>query len=203
MQSESDIPQNTRSRLLALAASRFRENGYSGTTTRELATELGMKNASLYYHINSKEDLLFAICVDAVEKLTTHVRAALEAVTELEKKIPAFVNAHVRGALDDRDQHATMLLELRLLPAERRHEVNVLRRGYIDMVRDMLAELQAAGEVRSDMTVRDMSLSMSNTLNWTVLWYQPGKGQSLDEVIAFLLQFIQAGVGAKPAASHG
>jgi AcrR family transcriptional regulator len=45
-------------RLLDTAAGLFWEKGYAATTTREIAAALNIQQASLYYHMSSKEDLL-------------------------------------------------------------------------------------------------------------------------------------------------
>lgn len=39
----------------------FFENGYEGTTTREVAAAMGMSKANLYYHFPAKEELLRAL----------------------------------------------------------------------------------------------------------------------------------------------
>ena len=49
---------NTRDRILTVAAKLFSEKGYDRVTTRELATEIGINAASMYYYFSSKEDIL-------------------------------------------------------------------------------------------------------------------------------------------------
>ncbi|MEU6135168.1 helix-turn-helix domain-containing protein [Nocardioides sp. NPDC047086] len=49
---------NPQEQLLDSAAETFVGQGYAGTTTREVAELAGMRQASLYYHFDGKEDLL-------------------------------------------------------------------------------------------------------------------------------------------------
>ena len=52
---------NTRERILAVALDLFTEQGYDGTSLREIAAKLGVTKAALYYHFESKEDILQAL----------------------------------------------------------------------------------------------------------------------------------------------
>ncbi|WP_307846288.1 TetR/AcrR family transcriptional regulator, partial [Rhodococcus sp. CX] len=48
-------------RLREAAIEVFAENGYGGTTTRQIAARLDMSPAAMYPHYKSKEELLYAI----------------------------------------------------------------------------------------------------------------------------------------------
>jgi len=49
---------NMRQRILDVAAHLFATHGYAGTSIRDIADELGVTKAALYYHFASKEVLL-------------------------------------------------------------------------------------------------------------------------------------------------
>ncbi|WP_339614539.1 helix-turn-helix domain-containing protein, partial [uncultured Winogradskyella sp.] len=56
--------------IVRVAAKLFKEKGYSAVTMRDLATAMGIKAASLYNHINSKQDILNAIIISLAEEFT-------------------------------------------------------------------------------------------------------------------------------------
>jgi AcrR family transcriptional regulator len=49
--------------LLAVAVTVFNERGYDGTSMEDLARRLGISKSSIYYHVESKEELL-ALALD-------------------------------------------------------------------------------------------------------------------------------------------
>jgi AcrR family transcriptional regulator len=51
----------TRERILEVATELFTEKGYDKTSLREIAERLGFTKAALYYHFESKEDILLAL----------------------------------------------------------------------------------------------------------------------------------------------
>jgi AcrR family transcriptional regulator len=58
---------SAREEILEAAAQLFSENGYAATSTRSIALAVGIKQASLYYHFASKEDILAELLAGTVE----------------------------------------------------------------------------------------------------------------------------------------
>jgi AcrR family transcriptional regulator len=55
------IKADTRDRILDVALELFTEQGFDGTSLREIAERLGVTKAALYYHFESKDDILLAL----------------------------------------------------------------------------------------------------------------------------------------------
>jgi AcrR family transcriptional regulator len=56
-----DAKVDTHERILDVALDLFTEQGYDGTSLRQIAEQLGVTKAALYYHFESKEDILRAL----------------------------------------------------------------------------------------------------------------------------------------------
>jgi AcrR family transcriptional regulator len=184
----------TSGKLLTMAAKEFRRNGFHATTTRELSAALGIEKASLYYHVSSKQELLYRICVQSLDAIYATVSTAIEDIDEHRSRIAALIHAHVDVMLRDRDMHATMLVELRALQGGQRTEVIALRDRYEGLVRSELADAQAAGVLTGDHTARDLSLSLLNLLNWTIFWYRPGGGSTPEQIASMFETVFLDGV---------
>lgn len=187
-----------RERLLSAAAALFRQTGYSASTTRQLARLLGIRSASLYYHIGKKEDLLYEICVDGLERIRTVVVAALASETDPLERIRLLVRIHVTTALADMDKHFSMLVEMKSLSPRRRRKVIDLRDQYESVVRGVIADGQAQGVLRPDIRAKHLSLALLNMLNWSIFWFRPDRqltATELGEIFASL--FIEGAVAKK------
>lgn len=57
----SSAEPSMRERILDVALDLFIANGYDGTSLREIAEQLGVTKAALYYHFESKDDILMAL----------------------------------------------------------------------------------------------------------------------------------------------
>jgi AcrR family transcriptional regulator len=74
---------STRERILAVASDLFTEQGYDGTSLREIADRMGFSKAALYYHFQSKDELLLALLEPFQELIREFVERA-EAATGIE-----------------------------------------------------------------------------------------------------------------------
>lgn len=76
-------------RILKVAAERFAENGYRGTSIEDIASGAEISRSSLFWHFGSKEGLLRAVLEDTLSDwvgglaATTDDRQGLEAVRAL------------------------------------------------------------------------------------------------------------------------
>ena len=64
---------DTRQRILDIAVDLFIEQGYAGTSVRDISERLGMTKGSLYYHFASKEEVLNALVAPLLEDLDQFV----------------------------------------------------------------------------------------------------------------------------------
>jgi TetR/AcrR family transcriptional regulator, cholesterol catabolism regulator len=159
--------------LLAVAAKLFRQHGYTATTTRELSRRLGFNNSSLYYYISSKENLLFEICRRALTRLTERMEAALATVEPGPEQLRVLAREHLYILLDNRDMHATMLIELKCLSPQNRLEIVRMRDAYEQLVRSVFEGAQKSGSMRPDLDPAVGTRLLLGALNWPVFWYSP------------------------------
>lgn len=73
-----DRERTTREQIQDVAMLRFAEQGYDGTSMREIAEDLGITKAALYYHFASKEDLVRSLLADLVGQVEDLVAWARE-----------------------------------------------------------------------------------------------------------------------------
>ncbi len=77
---DRDEPPTGRQRVLEAAAWLFHRQGYRETTLRDIATASAMKAGSIYYHFDSKEQLLAAVLETGIERITADFVEAARAM---------------------------------------------------------------------------------------------------------------------------
>ena len=82
--------------IINTAAKLFKEKGYSAVTMRDLATAMGIKAASLYNHINSKQDILKEIIIAIAEEFTTGMTTIINSNASNIDKLKNIVALHVK-----------------------------------------------------------------------------------------------------------
>jgi TetR/AcrR family transcriptional regulator, cholesterol catabolism regulator len=185
-------------RLLNKAGRLFAKRGYDLTSTREIAQVVGIRKASLYYHIDNKEDLLYAICKSSLEQIRSDVEAALEPAGDPLQRIAALVRAHIESMLRDQERHAAALSEMHALSEGRRAEVVALRADYEGLVRSVLQDAQKAGVLRDDVPVKYLCLGLLGLLNRVVVWFRRSGPLSPSELGEVFARVYLTGAAAGP-----
>jgi AcrR family transcriptional regulator len=180
-----------RGEILEAAAEAIAEHGFHGMSMRGLAraTERGL--ASFYNYFSSKEDLLFSLQTNAFETLTSSLKAALEGVDEPIERLYVFVLNHVGYLAEHRAVMRVLVHEASALPAGRRKKVRLLKEGYFQIVRDIVASILAAGcssfgadgaASLDPAEVERVTYSVFGMLNWSYGWYDPEQHGTPEDV---------------------
>src|SRR5689334_10669078 len=117
------------------ASDLFRERGYAATSVRDIARALSVQGASLYAHVASKEDVLWAIVDRAASRFETAAdaaegEAAARRPGDPAEAIGALVRAHVAVLTADVDEAGVFVHEWRSLEPEHRAAILARRDAY-------------------------------------------------------------------------
>ena len=81
--------------IIAAAAQVFKEKGYHAATTRDIAAEVGIQQATLYYYISSKEELLYLVVREPIVRLYGQVEEIVKANLPSRTKVERAIHAHL------------------------------------------------------------------------------------------------------------
>ena len=163
-----------RAELTREAARLFAERGYHGTSIGDLAEALGVQKASLYSHISSKQDLLYATMREGADAF----HGGLDAIPDelpAPEKIRLALRAHLRVVSDQLEVATVFMREWRYLEGERRDEILAERRRYEERFRALFREGRELGKLRTDLDEGAAALLVLSALNWAYTWLQPGR----------------------------
>lgn len=161
----------------------------------QLASEFGIRKASLYHYVNRKEALLYEISADSLQRITAAAETAIASESEPVDRLRALIRAHLVTALGDRNEHATMLTALRSLTAAEYDEVATMRNAYDELVQSLMLEGQRAGVIRTDILAALLRLSLLNMLNWTIFWFHPDGSATIESLAADFESIFLDGAG--------
>lgn len=177
----ADEEGNRRAELIRVAARLFRERGFEGTTIRAIADAVGMRSGSPFYHFKSKQEILAAVMEEGlVAGLAETERIAVSPLAPREK-FRALVRSHLQTVLGEgHDFIPVLLYDWRSLSQPLQERIIGLKDRYDQLWQQSLSQLHAEGLIHSDGKI--LRLLLLGAINYTVQWYKPGKGVSLDEL---------------------
>jgi AcrR family transcriptional regulator len=189
-----DPPKRRDRQILEAAAQIFHERGYADTSVQDVANAVGLLKGSLYYYIESKEDLLFRVLQDvhAQAKQILDVVPAMD-VPPLER-LAAYVRGHVEFNLRNIEKVAVYYHDFEQLSPERREEIVATRKRYEEFVIELIEEAQKAGDVDPDLDAHVATYSVLGMLNWVYTWYRPGGKVSISDFADLVAEIVVGGL---------
>ena len=177
-------PGETRERIVHAALELFAEQGFHGTGVAEIGERADVQRGALYYHIGSKEELLWQILADYTRLMLADAERIANGSDHPVAKLRKLIHSHVRLIIDNRRAVAIQLRDGGALSGERARELQELRDGLQAGWQQVIDAGQAAGVLRTaDHVVTNSLLGMLNSVTF---WYRPD-GQHTPEEIADLL----------------
>jgi TetR/AcrR family transcriptional regulator, cholesterol catabolism regulator len=160
--------ETTAARILRVATELFAQKGFHGTGVQELSEATGLARGALYYHIKSKDQLLYEVLRAPHEQVVARARAVLSTDAPPERRLRELARGHLRSLVDMKSAWTVSSRDIDALPDEQRHELLTLQRQYQQLWREAFHACEAAGVVKpvDDVQFRGFLGMMSQAFNW-------------------------------------
>lgn len=187
---------NTRSKLRRADARRaeilegaliaMRDHGLRRAGMRDIARAAGLSTGNLYYYFRNKEELVYACQERALDRLVD-VLASAKDRPDAAERLGAVIEGHLQVVMAG---GASLHLDLDDLPKPLFKKIVQKRDKYERGVRDLIAEGQRQGLVRSG-EPKLQAFALLGALNWVARWYRPGQGDPEEIVYSFKEQLLR------------
>ena len=169
------------------------EHGYEAMSLRQLAAEVGIREGSLYNHINTKQELLVELVKEHMEEVLQQLEAALAGIQGPVERLKAFVAFHVNYHMVRKKEVFVANFELRSLDAENYSEIVAMRRAYEKQLAEILEEGVRDGVfVVGD--IRVATFAVLAMLTGVCTWYRSKGRLGRDDIIRTHTRLILRGV---------
>lgn len=183
--------------VLAAGSSVFRRLGYAQATIADVALELGINRATLYYYVADKAELLVRILEAPVQEMTRTLLAIRESHHSPEAKLRRALAAHMHALEVNYPELFVFFAEnLHMLPVRSDGDIRKNAEGYGELLTSIIAEGIESGDFRSDLDPRLMMLAIVGMMNWSHRWYEPGSEHGLDEIGQQFAELVLGGLRA-------
>lgn len=186
------IKDSRKNQIIETATQLFKSKGYSGTSMRDLATEVGLVVGGLYSHVNSKDEILQNICFDMANKFLHHIDNVLSMENfSNEEKLDQAIQGHVRIISTDINATSVFWSEWRYLPDPWLSDFSKMQIEYESKFRSILENGVAAGEF----SINDPSfttMAILSSLNGLQKWRT--YSQSPEELGSSFAQLFITGI---------
>ena len=185
-------PETRKNEIIVKAAALFKDKGYSAVTMRDLATALGIKAASLYNHIDSKQAILQDIILSIAEEFTAGMETILKDEGSSINRLNQIIQLHVNIASKNADGMAALNTDWMHLENKLEYYLS-LRDTYENNFRKIIIDGIEQGEIK-DENVEVILFSMLSTLRSLYLWIPKKEALNIDELSDSLSAILISGI---------
>ena len=162
---QNSRPQTGRSKkrereILDAAAEIFRRQGYADTSVQDVADAVGILKGSLYYYIDSKEDLLFRVLSEVHEDANEIIEEISASDAPPLERLAEYIRRHVEYNARNLSKIAVYYHDYDRLSPERRKVIRRQRALYEDLVISLITEAQERGIDLADAQAREIVYGM-------------------------------------------
>lgn len=192
------MTETTHDKILDTAAVIFSERGYKGTSMREIAEELNITKAALYYHFPGKEQIFMGCISRSMEHVVNNMENLAAKDEDIWQKLEKMINSMYN--FSSLHPHIFRLFRMIMNQSFDREIDKKMLHDYFGRlqkaIRNMLEKAVEQGELRSDIPQGLMSAAISGMLHYTTgpkMKNLSGIKLSPEEHTHYLIQLIKGG----------
>lgn len=189
-----------RQRVIDGAAAIFAQHGYHGMGMRAIAETLGIKAASLYCHVASKEEALEEVCHQGISLPLARLIEACETEISMAARLRSFLYSQIEFYRKHGDYAAVFLQERRHLPPDAGERIEAFSRAFRAALDRLFAEAESRGELHPALTPRSASLITIGTIRTLNQFYIQGPIRGFDAFASDAIETLIRGLSPAGAA---
>lgn len=168
---QDEVFELKRQRILDVASALFFELGYKGTSMDAIAERLQVTKPFVYYHFDTKADVLAAVCGRTTAVVAGLAEQQANASGPVQVRLVEFVRELSRRVIDGRVYLAVYFREEKHLPPHASRELAADRRRFDRALSKLLQEGVDAGVFRVA-TVYVATQAITGMTTWIFNWYR-------------------------------
>ena len=162
---------NKKQRILTHIAELFYKEGYEKTSIRDISRALDISKPGLYHHFSSKQEILYDIIYDFMEKTNRYLKEHMDLIQSPEERLLFIIQSHTRFFVKYPAQTKVVVYEAHSLEGEFADRFKAKQLEYIEIIKDVLKEIMDHAGTKMNLNVA--TFSILGILNWTIQWYNP------------------------------
>ena len=166
-----------RDRILKAAVKVFARNGFHATRVSEVAKAAGVADGTIYLYFKSKEELLFSLFEDRIDKLLTFMREELPKQPDAPARLRAVIDMQLGLLEGERDLAEVITVILRQSTRLMKEFAAPHFSAYLDAIAKIIAEGQSTGTFRQDVSPHITARALFGALDGITLTWALGRAE--------------------------
>jgi AcrR family transcriptional regulator len=182
----------TRQRIVQAAVELFAEQGFDATSVNQVVARAGVAKGALYHHFSSKDDLLYEVYRELVDRQLAGLTAILTRGWPPARTLRALIEDLVQTTAAAAAEAKVFARESHRLGDTNQARVRAARRSIHDAFIELVRRAQLAGQFSQVASPEMVTFTVFGVINELPVWYSPDGPKRPDELAAELSDLILA-----------
>ena len=179
--------------IIREAAILFREKGYMAANLRRLAKRAGIQGGSLYYHFESKQDILFTIMNHTMDDLLALADACRARGGSPPDSLRWAIQEHIKYHVENINETYVTDNELKSLDSAYLAIINDKRSAYEVFFEEILSEGVKQGLFQIN-DIKVITYGILQISTGTSVWFKEGGRLTADQISEIYFNLIYQGI---------
>ncbi|MDQ2838460.1 MAG: TetR/AcrR family transcriptional regulator [Actinomycetota bacterium] len=184
----------TRQRIVAAAVALFAEQGFDATSVNQVVARAGVAKGALYHHFESKDDLLYEVYRELVDRQLAGLNAILARRLSPTGTLRALIADMVETTAASAAEAKVFAREGHRLGDANQARVRAARRAIHDAFSALVRTGQASGEFGLAASPEMVTFTVFGVINELPVWYRPDGPKRPAQLAGELTELILAGL---------
>jgi AcrR family transcriptional regulator len=193
---------DTRTRIVAAAVALFAEQGYDATSVNQVVARAGVAKGALYHHFGSKDDLLYEVYRELVERQLAGLAEILSRRLPPADTLRAIVHDMVETTAARTAEAKVFFREGYRLGDANQQRVRTARRQIHDAVTDLVRSGQRDGAFATTASPEMVTFTVFGVINELPVWYSPAGPKTARQLAGELADLLLDGLGQRTSSQR-
>lgn len=189
---------DTRSRIVAAAVALFAEQGFDATSVNQVVARAGVAKGALYHHFESKDDLLYEVYRELVDRQLSGLDVVVARGLEPADTLRAIVRDMVVTTAERVQEAKVFFRESHRLGDANQQRVRAARRRIHDAVTELVRAAQQDGRFAAVAVPEMVTFTIFGVINELPVWYSPDGPLTPDQIATELADLVLAALDPRP-----
>ncbi|GAC1373797.1 MAG: hypothetical protein NVSMB4_00750 [Acidimicrobiales bacterium] len=159
-----------RAEIVETAARIFQARGYEAGSLDDVASELGLRKASLYYYVRSKAELLYLVFDQAISRALENIENLLISTDSPRERLERVIRHQILIVAADPSLFTVFFDQRPHLDADSETKIRAKERRYVRLFAEAVETAAASGVIDAD-DPRVAAQLLVGMTSWTYKWF--------------------------------
>jgi AcrR family transcriptional regulator len=180
--------ETTKAQILKIASYIFYRDGYEKGSLNAVARKVGISKAAIYYHFKNKEEILYNIIIDDIDRLIFDLGEISKRKDDPIRELKEMVDVQV-SYMSQKINAKIVFEDGNFLGNNYQKILRKRQKEIVEIYNNKLKEIASVRKLK-DINITVAKFSVLGIINWLYQWYNPKGKMSMEKIKENIIKII-------------